>query len=319
MIHAEHLTKYYGTLCAVNDISFEVPRGEILGLLGPNGAGKSTTMKMVTGFLRPSAGSVRIAGQKIDEFPLEGKARIGYLPEFAPLYSEMMVYDYLGFIARIREVEKKRIPEELRRVSRLCGLGGVMHQGFSELSRGYRQRVGLAHAIVGDPEILILDEPTSGLDPNQIVEIRSLIKTIGAKKSVIFSTHVLSEAEATCDRIVIIHKGSIVSDGPPASLRQAIKGESVVMLTLEGTTFEEASRVLSSLKGVTDVALAPGDSPADTVRMRLTCDEEARRTLHRRIKAEPWLLLELNVEQQSLEEAFRELTGHQIKGQIDGN
>lgn len=319
MIRADHLTKYYGALCAVNDISFELSSGEILGLLGPNGAGKSTTMKMITGYLRPSSGSITIAGRNIGDDPLGCKAHIGYLPEFAPLYSEMMVFDYLSFIARVRGVPRPAVTAEVRRVAELCGLLDVVHQGFSELSRGYRQRVGLAHAIVGDPEILILDEPTSGLDPNQIVEIRSLIRTIGKEKSVIFSTHVLSEAEAACDRIIIVHKGTIVSDSTPADLRQTLKYGSVVTLTLEGATFDEAVRVLSSLDGVTEVTRIPGDQPSGTVQLRLVCDEEARRALHRRIKDEPWLLLELNIERQSLEEAFRELTGHKLKGRIDGS
>lgn len=321
MIQAKNLTKYYGSLCAVDNISFTVPRGEILGLLGPNGAGKTTTMRMVTGFLRQTSGSISIAGRNIAEEPLIGKRLVGYLPEFAPLYAEMMVYDYLRYVARLRNVPEADVLGEIRRVAELCGLGEVMHQAFHELSRGYRQRVGLGHAIIGDPEILILDEPTSGLDPNQIVEIRSLIKNIGKEKTVIFSTHVLSEAEAACDRIVIIHKGRIVSDGTPAALRQSLRGGSTLLLTLENTTYPEVEAALSALSGVAEVSNLAAESGTDdqTVRIRIVCDEEARRTLHRRINAEDWVLLELNVERQSMEDAFRELTEHnELKGKIDG-
>lgn len=325
MIQAKNLTKYYGSHCAVNNISFTVPKGEILGLLGPNGAGKTTTMRMVTGFLRPTSGAISIADRSITEESLESKRLIGYLPEFAPLYAEMMVYDYLRYVARVRGMAEAQIPDEIIRVAQLCGLADVMHQAFQELSRGYRQRVGLAHAIIGDPEILILDEPTSGLDPNQIVEIRSLIKNIGKEKTVIFSTHVLSEAEATCDRIVIIHRGRIVSDGTPAALRQSLKGGGMVQITLENATYEAVESALSPLSGVAEVTNAAGRDPAaggaakNIARIRVSCSEEARRAVYRRIKSEDWILLELNVERQSMEDAFRELTEHnELKGKIDG-
>lgn len=331
MIQAKNLTKYYGSHCAVDNISFTVPKGEILGLLGPNGAGKTTTMRMVTGFLRPTSGSISIADRSIAEESLESKRLVGYLPEFAPLYAEMMVYNYLRYVARVRQVDESRIPDEIRRVAELCGLTDVMHQAFQELSRGYRQRVGLAHAIIGDPEILIFDEPTSGLDPNQIVEIRSLIKNIGKEKTVIFSTHVLSEAEATCDRIVIIHRGRIVSDSTPSALRQSLKGGSMVQITLENATYEAVESALSPLNGVVEVTNAGarrlsergpserGTAEENIVQIRVSCDEEARRSVYRRIKSEDWILLELKVERQSMEDAFRELTEHnELKGKIDG-
>lgn len=321
MIHATNLTKFYGSHCAVNNISFSVPRGEILGLLGPNGAGKSTTMRMITGFLRASSGTIAIAGEDIAENEVESKRRIGYLPELAPIYPDTMVYDYLCYVARIRGVGRADIGGELRRVVGLCGLGDVMHQAFRELSRGYRQRVGLAHAIVGDPDILILDEPTSGLDPNQIVEIRSLIKNIGRDKTVIFSTHVLSEAEATCDRIVIIHKGRIVADSTPGALRRSLQGGNVLQLVIEGA---QAGAVVAAIRGiggvaeVTDLTTAE-DRETGVIRARVVCDEEARRAVYRRVRSEPWILLELTVERQSMEDAFRELTEHaQVKGKIDG-
>lgn len=311
MIQARNLTKYYGSHRAVNNINFDLDAGEILGLLGPNGAGKSTTMRMVTGFLRPTSGTIRIAGHSVTEESLACRRLVGYLPEFAPLYTEMVVYDYLRFVARIRNVEERSILEEVRRVAALCGLAEVMHQAFHELSRGYKQRVGLAHAIIGDPEILILDEATSGLDPNQIVEIRTLIKTIGKKKSVIFSTHSLGEAEATCDRIVIIHNGGIVADSTPKALRQSLRGNSVLNLTLENATFAAVESALSQLEGITEITEIGGqDQDDDLVRIRILCDDEARRAVHRRIKSEDWMLLELSAENQSLEAVFRELTEH---------
>lgn len=321
MIHVKDLSKSYGTQRAVDRISFTVTRGEILGLLGPNGAGKSTTIRMVTGYLRPSAGSIHIAGQSVLEEPLLSKRLIGYLPESAPLYPEMLAYDYLRYVARIRAVPKRDIEAEIQRVAELCGLGGVMHQVFLELSRGYRQRVGLAHAIIGNPEILILDEPTSGLDPNQIAEIRSLIKDIGKKKTVIFSTHVLSEAEMLCDRIVIINRGKIVADNSPEVLKQSLREGVILRISLENATFKAVQTELSPISGVAEVTGASDQPSADdkTVTVRIVCDEAARRLIYRKIRQQDWLILELNVEGRSMEDAFRAFTGHkQLTGKIDG-
>ena len=324
MIQAANLTKFYGTHCAVNSINFRVGRGEILGVLGPNGAGKSTTMRMVTGYLRPTSGSVLIDDNDIEDNPLDCKRLIGYLPEFAPLYPEMMVYDYLRFMTSVRRIEARNVQSEIRRVAELCGLNEMMHKGFTELSRGYKQRVGLAHAIIGDPAILVLDEPTSGLDPNQIVEIRSLIKNIGKEKSVIFSTHVLSEAEATCDRILIIHNGEIVADSTPGALKQSLHGANSLTITLENADFEAVESAFKSIEGITEVVRINGETTNETesestIRLRVVCNEPARRAVNQRIKSEDWILLELNVARQSMEGAFRELTEHnEVKGQIDG-
>ena len=198
MIEVSHVSRTFGSFRAVNDVSFSIPTGQIVGLLGPNGAGKTTTMRMITGFLKPTDGSIKIDGTDISEQPVESKRKIGYMPESAPLYGEMIVADYLTYVA---EIEGKDPAEKVPLLCKECGLEEVMHKNIADLSRGYRQRVGLAHALMNDPEILILDEPTSGLDPNQIEEVRSLIKEIGKTRTVIISTHILSEVEMLCSRL----------------------------------------------------------------------------------------------------------------------
>jgi ABC-2 type transport system ATP-binding protein len=223
MIKFENLTKYYGDLCAVDHVNFEVTKGEVLGLLGPNGAGKTTIYRILTGYLRPSSGNVLVKDFKLSENQLEIKKLIGYLPEAAPIYHEMLVYDYLDFVADIRGMDKAKKLDHLRDLAELCSLTDVMHMTIAELSKGFRQRVGIAHALMGDPEILVLDEPTAGLDPNQIVETREIIRRIGKEKTIVFSTHILSEAEATCDRVVIINQGRIVADETVEGLRKELK------------------------------------------------------------------------------------------------
>ncbi|MEJ2363272.1 MAG: ATP-binding cassette domain-containing protein, partial [Deltaproteobacteria bacterium] len=247
MIHVENLTKYYDGFCAVDQITFDMHKGEILGLLGPNGAGKTTTLRMVTGFLRPTSGSIRVKDYTIEQHSLEIRKLLGYLPEAAPLYHDMLVYDYLHYVAKIREFAKGKIHPRIRELGELCGLNEVMHKPIGELSRGYKQRVGLAHAMMSDPEILVLDEPTSGLDPNQIVEIREIIKQIGKEKTIILSTHILSEAEATCDRIVIINRGKIVADDSTESLKRKARGESLINISLQNATFQLVERELSKI------------------------------------------------------------------------
>lgn len=226
MIKIENLTKYYGELKAVDSVSFEIQKGEILGLLGPNGAGKTTIYRILTGYLSPTSGSIKVKNFNINDNLIEIKKLIGYLPEAAPIYQDMLVFDYLNYIADIRRVKKEKKLAHLRDLADLCSLNEVMHFSINELSKGYRQRVGIAHALMGDPEILVLDEPTSGLDPNQIVETRDIIRRIGKEKTIVFSTHILSEAEATCDRVVIINRGKIVADDTVDGLRKSLKLES---------------------------------------------------------------------------------------------
>ncbi len=226
MIKFDKLTKYYGNICAVNNVSFEVKKGEILGLLGPNGAGKTTIYRILTGYLSPTSGRIRVKKLNIYDNIIEIKKCIGYLPEEAPIYHDMLVYDYLNYVADIRRIPKDGKLEHIRKLTDLCNLNEVMHYSIDELSKGYRQRVGIAHALMGDPEILILDEPTTGLDPNQISETREIIKRIGKVKTIMFSTHILSEAEQTCDRIVIINEGKIVADDNLEGLRKTVKEKS---------------------------------------------------------------------------------------------
>jgi len=227
MIEIQDLTKYYGDLCAVDHVSFDIHKGEILGLLGPNGAGKTTIYRILTGYLRPTSGDIRVKDFHINKDLAEIKKLIGYLPEAAPIYHEMLVYEYLDFVADIRGVASNRKVAHIRDLADLCSLNQVMHMTVNELSKGYRQRVGIAHALMGDPEILVLDEPTSGLDPNQIVETRDIIRRIGKEKTIIFSTHILSEAEATCDRMVIVNQGRKVADDTLDNLRKELKEQSL--------------------------------------------------------------------------------------------
>jgi ABC-2 type transport system ATP-binding protein len=306
MISISNLTRYYGETCAVNDVSLEVKQGEVLGLLGPNGAGKTTTMRVLTGYLRPSSGTVRVKDLDIAKQPLEAKRLMGYLPESAPLYPEMLVYDYLDYVADVRGLRGEAKASRIREIAALCGVAEVMHRSISELSKGYLQRVGLGHAMMSDPEILILDEPTSGLDPNQIVEIRSIIKAIGRRKTVILSTHILSEAEATCDRIVIINRGKIVADGTAESLRAAGTG-AVIRCTLAGAPVEAAERLFRAIEGVGSVAVTSGGG-AEPLHVELRASADVRQQVYRAVRATEWDLLELVQERQSLESIFRTLT-----------
>ena len=308
MIQVENLTKYYSDLCAVNQISLEVKKGEIIGLLGPNGAGKTTTLRMLTGFLRPSAGKVNIMDYNIEEHPLEIKKILGYLPESAPLYHEMLVYDYLNYVADIRNIEKGRKQDRIRELAGLCSINEVMHKPVNELSKGYKQRVGLAHAMMNDPEILVLDEPTSGLDPNQIVEIRQIIKQIGKEKTIILSTHILSEAEATCDRIVIINRGKIVADDSTENLKASAGDKKQIHLSLQNADFKSVDKLLSDLEGITGVTrMAESESQLD-VRIDCRADDDQRAAIYQEIKQTDWILLNFNQKTEDLETIFRELT-----------
>ena len=310
MIQINNLTKDYGATRALDGVSFSVNRGEILGLLGPNGAGKTTAMRIVTGYLSPTAGSVQVQEMDVAENPLAVKRLIGYLPEFAPLYADMVVYDYLQYVAAVRRIEPQRRGQRIRAMTELCGLGDVIHRPFRELSRGYKQRVGLAHAMLSDPDILILDEPTSGLDPNQIVEIRSIIKEAGREKTVIFSTHILSEAESTCDRIVIINRGRVVADGTADVVKARAVSGMVVRLALLDAPLDEVQRHLQAVPGVNRV-MRVLDAPlpiAGALVVDVTCGRPNLRELYAAIKARDWVLAGLNSEGHSLEDTFRELT-----------
>jgi ABC-2 type transport system ATP-binding protein len=308
MIYVENLTKYFGDLCAVDHISLAIQKGEIMGLLGPNGAGKTTTLRMLTGFLRPNEGSIRVKDYTIEEHSLEIRKMLGYLPESAPLYHDMLTYDYLDYVANIRDLDKKEKHTRIRHMGELCGLNEVMHKPIGELSKGYKQRVGLAHAMMNDPEILVLDEPTSGLDPNQIIEIREIIKQIGKEKTIVVSTHILSEAEATCDRVVIINQGKIVADGTMESLKQTASGEALITLSLQNAEKDAVVPELGSVEGVVGVLV--GDDDRDVLEVKVTCrsEEDLRGAIYDKVKQTDWILLEFYQERQSLERIFQKLT-----------
>ncbi len=308
MIHIENLTKYYHTLCAVDQINLDVEKGEILGLLGPNGAGKTTTLRMLTGYLKPSSGTIFVKGFSIDKHVLEIKKVLGYLPESAPLYHDMLVFDYLNYVAAIREIHRDQKLARIRRLAELCGINEVMHQPIGELSKGYRQRVGLAHAMMNDPEVLVLDEPTSGLDPNQIAEIRKIIKEIGKEKTIIISTHILSEAEATCDRIVIINQGKIVADGSTENLKQSAGGQNMMNLSLQNADFKSAKETFASISGIESVTRVAETNKTLNIRLGYQSTHDLRPDIYRKIRATDWIILDFHQETRSLENIFRELT-----------
>jgi ABC-2 type transport system ATP-binding protein len=309
MIHVENLTKYYNDFCAVDQINIDIQKGEILGLLGPNGAGKTTTLRMLTGYFPPTSGDIRIKDLNIQEDLLEIKKLIGYLPESAPLYHDMLVYDYLGYVADIRELDRSKKNSRIRQLVDLCSLENIMHKVIGELSRGLKQRVGVAHAMMNDPEILILDEPTSGLDPNQIVEIREIIRQIGREKTVILSTHILSEAEATCDRIVVINQGKIVADGSVDMLKQTTGEDRFINISLLNTDFQSVKEELEQIDGITDIELLDEmESDILSVRLGYRSSVDLRENIYRKIKQTDWILMGFQQETKSLENIFRELT-----------
>ncbi|MBT3176068.1 MAG: ABC transporter ATP-binding protein [Desulfobacula sp.] len=314
MIEVQNLTKHYKDFCAVNNISMTIRKGEILGLLGPNGAGKTTTLRMLTGYFRPNSGTIKIKGFQMPEDAIRIKSLIGYLPESAPLYHNMLVYDYLEYVAKIKGIDdKEKRYDRFLQLSDICGLSSIMNKPIANLSKGLKQRVGLAHAMMTDPEILILDEPTSGLDPNQIAEIRDIIKAIGKEKTIIFSTHILSEAEATCDRIAIIHNGKMVADDTTANLKRGAQQNSMITLSLRGALKEDAASLLKSIHSTLDVKnIDPVEK--DLVSFEITNldnqskDHDFRSDIYLKIKETDWIIVQLIKESQTLEKIFRELT-----------
>jgi len=314
MIEVTNLTKYYGDLCALDHIDFKIHKGEVLGLLGPNGAGKTTCMRILTCYLNPSEGDITVKGTKVTENPRSIKQIMGYLPENAPLYPEMLVYDYLNYVADTRGLSRNVKENRIRELSGMCGIREVMHQSIGELSKGYKQRVGLAQAMMGDPEILVLDEPTSGLDPNQIVEIREIIREIGRKKTVILSTHILSEAEATCDRVVIIHRGRIVADGNMAELKENAGRDTRIELILENAREKDVREKLSKIPGISGIE--PGASTEEKgIHLSLSVHpgKDVRGSVYQVVKDSDWGLLEFHRHSKSLENIFRELTKENVQ------
>ncbi len=308
MIEIKNLTKRFGQTKILDDISFTVNKGEILGFLGPNGAGKSTTMKIITGFWTPNQGTVKVEDMDIINDSMEIRRKIGYLPETVPLYDDMRVYEYLKFVAEVRGVGKGDLRERIKEVVTSCGLQKVLLKPIDELSKGYRQRVGLAQAIMHQPDILILDEPTTGLDPNQIVEIRELIKKIGREKTVIFSTHILSEVSATCDRAIIINNGRIVGEGSPSDLLQTAGGKEILYLKIKGPR-EEILKVVSAMEGVLEITEKGREEDGIfSFEVTLKPGADLRAKLADQIIRQGWELYDLSRKQASMEDVFRELT-----------
>ncbi len=306
MIKIDSLTKNYGSNVAVDDITFEVKTGEILGFLGPNAAGKTTTMKIITCFLPPTSGQIEVDGLDISEYSLEVRKRIGYLPENAPLYSDMNTLDYLRFVAEMRGLKGNQRIKEMIEVT---AIGNVLHQDIGELSKGFRQRVGLAQAMIHDPDILIMDEPTSGLDPNQIVEIRDLIRHLGKEKTVILSTHILPEVQATCDRVLIIDNGKLVADGTPEELQDSFQGMERVRVEFkdaDSAGIREKLREMGDVHSIHDVELPKNHTAAFIIESEKGTD--IREEIFRMAVQENWVLVEMHREQVSLESVFRELT-----------
>lgn len=304
MIEVENVSKLFGNFRAVDGISFSIQTGEIVGLLGPNGAGKTTTMRMISGFLEPDSGTVKIDGLDVLKNPVETKRKIGYMPESAPMYSDMIVADYLKYIA---EIENQNPAEKCRELAEVCGLKEVMHKNIGELSRGNRQRVGLAHALMGNPEILILDEPTSGLDPNQVLEVRSLIKQIGKTHTVIISTHILSEVEMLCGRVIIISGGKKVADSPTEELREHFGNSSEVQICVSGASIEEAEKIFRGINGVSKIHSSLNDGKIE-FRISVEKNIEVRPELAKACVQNGLELFEMQQKKNSLEDVFRSLT-----------
>lgn len=301
-----NLTKKYGTQKAVDDISFKVNTGEILGFLGPNGAGKTTTMKIITNYLAANAGDVIIGGKKLTDKADEIKKHIGYLPENNPLYQDMPVIDYLQFCGEIQGIKKNKIQDRVIEMIRLTGLDREKHKKIGELSKGYQQRVGLAQAMIHDPEILILDEPTTGLDPNQIVEIRKLIRELGREKTVILSTHILPEVEATCDRILIINNGKIVADGTSETLRKQASGQEILFAKIEDG---DANVIFETLQAIPSIAMVDfADRKGNKFEIQSHPDQSSKRDIFKMCVDKNWTLTELIPSETKLEDIFRNLT-----------
>ena len=304
MIEVSHVSRKFGSFRAVNDVSFSIPTGQIVGLLGPNGAGKTTTMRMITGFLAPSEGQIFIDGEDITKAPVESKKKIGYMPESAPLYGEMIVEDYLKYIAQMHgENPAEKVPA----LCKECGLKEVMSKNISELSRGNRQRVSLAHALMADPEILILDEPTSGLDPNQVEDVRAIIREIGKTRTVIISTHILSEVETLCSRAIIISGGKVVADSSIENLKNSIGSSTTVFVEFTGNV-KSAESAAKSIAGVSNVSSNKVENGHNEIVVSVNGETEIRPALVKALVENGCDVYSMAMQSNSLEDVFHALT-----------
>ena len=306
MIEVEHLTKRYGTVTAVDDVTFRVNKGEILGFLGPNGAGKTTTMRVLTGYMPATDGRAAVAGYDVFDHPIEAKQRTGYLPETPPLYPDMTVREYLHFVGKIKGVAPKDRAARVDQVMARTWVADMANRACGKLSKGYRQRVGLAQALIHNPEVLILDEPTAGLDPKQINETRRLIKALAGDHTIILSTHILTEVEQTCQRVVIINKGRVVAEDTPENLTRRLRGSATMFVQVDGDRAAEAQAALARVDGVARVTSANDAGTAFEIESE--SGRDVRRELARAVIGGGWGLLELRPMRLSLEDVFLSLT-----------
>jgi len=307
VISVENLTKRYATKTAIDGVSFQVEKGEILGFLGPNGAGKTTTMRMITGYMPASGGTIKIDGYDVADQPLEVRRRIGYLPENPPLYTEMKVFDYLRFVGKLKGVSSSGLRDEVHRVMETVNITDVQDRIISKLSKGYKQRVGIAQAMLNDPPVLILDEPTIGLDPKQIHEVRDLVKGLGGNHTVLLSTHILPEVEQTCHRVIIIDHGKIVAVDTPQNLRSQIQGAARIFVEVEGPSADVLSAV-KTVPGVVNAQIASEEGTRGRFQIESETGRDIRTDLARTVVGKGWGLLELRSENMSLEDIFIKLT-----------
>lgn len=310
MIEVQNVTKRYGPTLAVDNISFRVEKGEIVGFLGPNAAGKTTTMRIITSYMPATDGKVSVAGYDVFDDAMEVKKRIGYLPEVPPLYPEMRVNDYLRFVAALKGVTKSQISQQVDRAVELTSLGEMQTRLIKKLSKGFRQRVGLAQALINEPDVLILDEPTVGLDPKQIIEVRELIKSLAAEHTIILSTHILPEVSMTCERVVIINRGRIVAEDSVENLMSSVDSGESLILQVDGP-FDAVKEKVKTLDGVKAVNLdsgSPANSAATAIRVECEPGKSVRREVAKTIVTNNWGLLELRPISRTLEDVFLELT-----------
>jgi ABC-2 type transport system ATP-binding protein len=307
MVDVHHVTKRFGPTVAVDDVSFKVSKGEVVGFLGPNGAGKTTTMRILTCFMPADVGTATLAGYDIWTHPVEVRRRTGYLPEDTPLYPDMGVTESLDFVAEVRNIPKTSRAARIKEMVDICGLGRVLKKDVGELSKGYKQRLGLAQTLIHDPEILILDEPTSGLDPVQILEIRNLIKQIGTEKTVILSTHILPEVAATCGRVLIINEGQIVADGPPVELAERAAGGEAVFTTLRGPR-DQVEEKIKLLDGLKRSRLLAEDPEGLRWELLFTAGKGSAEGVFKLAVENGWVMTELRRQSASLEDVFLQLT-----------
>ena len=303
MIEIRNLTKRYGSFLAVDDISFNVEQGKILGFLGPNGAGKTTTMRIVTGFMPATNGTIEVSGYNVQNDPIEVKRRIGYLPETPPLYVDMTVEEYLGFAAKIKQISSREVTNKINLACEKVAITDVKKKVIKTLSKGYKQRVGLAQAIIHDPEVLILDEPTIGLDPIQIREVRELIKSLAGNHTIVLSTHILPEVGMTCDEVIIIRKGEIIAKDTPDGLAKSLQGSEKMAVVVEGP-LEDISEIVKKTEGVSEILDSNFGNGQSSLILKCDFKYNVRQSLSKSFSEKGWSLLEMKVEEATLEDVF---------------